>query len=107
MKKLASLRAAYAKPCEDFLQLDAQRRQQQQASQQIPPSGYGGYKQQGFPNYDGSPANPRFAGTNLAVDSMNRYPSPMENYPSRPPENFGEFQRQRHEDYGKPYNHRY
>lgn len=112
MKKLAVLREVHAKQWEEFLQLDTQRRhqqqqqppQQQQARQQIPASGYGGYKQQGFSNYDGSLANPRYAGANLAVDSMNRYPKPMENYPSRPHENFGEFQRQRRDEYGKAYN---
>ncbi|PON61755.1 Zinc finger, CCHC-type [Parasponia andersonii] len=107
LKKLAMLRGMHAKQWDDFLQLDAQRRQQQQARQQISPSGYGSYKQQGFSNYDGSSANPRYAGNNLAVESMNRYPNHVENYPSRPHENFGEFQRQRREDYGKAYNNRY
>lgn len=100
-KKLGLLRVMHAKQWEDFLQLEAQRRPQQQAPPQISTSGYAGYKQQGFSNYDGSSANPHYSGNNLAVDSMNRYPNHMENYPSRPHENFGEFQRQRREDYGK------
>lgn len=105
MKKLALLRSIHAKQWEEFLQLDAQRRQQQ-AHQQISASGFGGYKQHSFPDYDSSSANPHYAGGNLAMDTRNRFPNHMESYPSRPHDNYGEFQRQRREDYGKAY-HRY
>ncbi|KAK4558239.1 hypothetical protein RGQ29_007840 [Quercus rubra] len=103
MKQLASLRGTHAKQWEEFLQLDAQRRQQQ-PRQPMPTSGFGGYKQHGYSDYDGTSANPHYAGANLAMDSRSRYPNPMENYSSRPNENFSDFQRQRREDYGKAYN---
>lgn len=111
-EKLAMLREMHTKRWEEFLQIDSQRRQQQQAPprHQIPGPGYAAYKQPGFSNYDGSAANPNpnpsFGGPNMGMDSMNRYPNPIEsnNYPSRPHENFGEFQHQRREDYGKAYN---
>ncbi|KAM4074095.1 hypothetical protein ACB094_10G067600 [Castanea mollissima] len=103
MKQLASLRGTHAKQWEEFLQLDAQRRQQQ-PRQPMPTSGFGGYKQHGYSDYDGTSANPHYAGANLAMDSRSRYPNPMENYSSRPNENFSDFQRQRREDYGKVYN---
>nr|XP_024928626.1 uncharacterized protein LOC107417191 isoform X1 [Ziziphus jujuba var. spinosa]XP_024928627.1 uncharacterized protein LOC107417191 isoform X1 [Ziziphus jujuba var. spinosa] len=105
MKKLALMRGMHAKQWEEFLQLDAQRRQQQ-AHQQLSASGFGGYKQKTFPDYDGPSANPHYGGANIAMDSRNRFPNPVENYPSRPHDNFSEFQRQRREDYGKAY-HRY
>ncbi|KAI9180483.1 hypothetical protein LWI28_005278 [Acer negundo] len=102
MKKLTLLRGVHAKQWEDFLQVDAQRRQQQ-ARQQMSASGYGGYKQHNYPDYDGEP-NAHYAGASLPMDSRGRYPNPIENYPSRPHETYGEFQRQRRDDYGKPYN---
>ncbi|KAK1559037.1 hypothetical protein Q3G72_009873 [Acer saccharum] len=102
MKKLTSLRGVHAKQWEDFLQVDAQRRQQQ-ARQQMSASGYGGYKQHNYPDYDGEP-NAHYAGASLPMDSRNRYPNPIENYPSRPHDTYGEFQRQRRDDFGKPYN---
>ncbi|KAF3972048.1 hypothetical protein CMV_004401 [Castanea mollissima] len=51
MKQLASLRGTHAKQWEEFLQLDAQRRQQQ-PRQPMPTSGFGGYKQHGYSDYD-------------------------------------------------------
>ncbi|KAM1189930.1 hypothetical protein ACFX13_026376 [Malus domestica] len=102
-KKLATLRGMHAKQWEDFLQLDAQKRQQQ-ANQQMSTSGFGGYKSHNYSEYDSSSANPQYSMANLAMDSRSRYPNTMENYPSRPHDNFGEFQRQRHEDYGRGYN---
>lgn len=100
MKKLGTLRGMHAKQWEDFIQIDAQRHQ---ANQQMSTSGFGGYKSQNYNEYDGSSANPHYAGASLAMDSRSRYPNPMENYPSRPHDNFGEFQRQRHDDYGRGY----
>ena len=99
MSKVAMLRATHAKQWEEFLQLDAQRHQQQ-AIQQMS-SGYGGYKQQNFAEYDGSTVNPHFAGANLLLESRNRF-SDMESYPTRPHDNFGEFQRRG--DFAKGYN---
>ncbi|XP_024189211.1 uncharacterized protein LOC112193343 isoform X1 [Rosa chinensis] len=103
MKKLATLRGMHAKQWENFLQLDAQRRQQQ-AHQQMPTAGFGSYKSHNYAEYDSPAANPHYSGPTLAMDSRSRYPHTMENYPSRPHDNFGEFQRQRHEDYGRGYN---
>ncbi|KAI4301532.1 hypothetical protein L6164_034801 [Bauhinia variegata] len=101
MNKVAMLRATHAKQWEEFLHFDAQRRQQQ-AIQQMPASGFGGYKQQSFSEYDGSTANPHYAGANLPLESRNRYSDPRENYPTRPHDNFGEFQRRG--DFAKAYN---
>ena len=104
MKKLAAMRGMHAKQWEEFLQFDSQRHQPE-AGPQVSASRFGGdYKMQGFSDYDSSSANPQYAGANLAMDSMNSYPNPIENYPSRPHENFSEFPRQRREDYGKVYN---
>ncbi|XP_041018347.1 uncharacterized protein LOC121260508 isoform X1 [Juglans microcarpa x Juglans regia] len=102
MKQLAILKGIHAKQWEEFLQFDAKRRQQQ-AHQQLPSSGFGGYKQHGYSQYDGTLANPHYPGASLAIDSRSRYPNPMENYSSRPHNKFNEFQRQRREDYGNPY----
>ncbi|KAK3000129.1 hypothetical protein RJ639_023885 [Escallonia herrerae] len=105
MKKLAMLRGMHAKQWEEFLQLDAQRRQQQLARQQISTSGFGGYKQPGYSEYESSAGNPHYAGPNITMDSRGRYPNPMESYPSsRSQDNYGDFQRQRHEDFGRAYN---
>ncbi|KAK9282045.1 hypothetical protein L1049_004957 [Liquidambar formosana] len=104
MKKLAILRGMHTKQWEEFLQLDTQRRQQR-AHQQMSTSGFGGYKQPSYPEYESSSANNHYAGGNLPMDSRGRYPHSMENYPSsRPHDTYGEFQRQRREDFGKAYN---
>ncbi|XP_022770787.1 uncharacterized protein LOC111314053 isoform X2 [Durio zibethinus] len=103
IKKLAILRGAHTKQWEEFLQLDAQRHQQL-AQQQMSVSGFGAYKQQAFSEYDGSSFNAHYAGANLPMDSRGRYSNPMENYPSRSRDSYGEFQRQRREDFGKASN---
>ncbi|KAG5055936.1 hypothetical protein JHK85_008446 [Glycine max] len=101
MSKVSLVRDTHAKQWEGFLQLDAQRRQQQ-AVQQMP-SGYRGFKQQSFPEYDGSTANPPpYAGSNLPLESRNRFSDNMETYPNRPHDNFGEFHRRG--DFAKAYN---
>ncbi|TKY61692.1 RNA-binding protein 25 isoform X2 [Spatholobus suberectus] len=101
MSKVALVRATHAKQWEEFLQLDAQRHQQQ-AIQQMS-SGYRGFKQQSFPEYDGSTANPPpYTGTNLPLESRNRFSDNMETYPTRPHDNFGEFHRRG--DFAKAYN---
>ncbi|WCJ22349.1 Zinc knuckle (CCHC-type) family protein [Euphorbia peplus] len=102
MQKLAVLRNTHARQWEEFLQLDAQRREQT-ARQQIPSSGFGGYKQHSFPDYDGSAVNPHYNPAGLPMDSRARYPNHVENYSSRTHESFGEFQRQRREEFGKAY----
>ncbi|KAI4349762.1 hypothetical protein L6164_010320 [Bauhinia variegata] len=101
MSKVAKLRAIHAKQWEEFLHLDAQR-QQQQAIQQMPVFSFGGYKQQSFSEHDGSTANPHYVGANLPLQSRNSYSDPKENYPTRPPDNFGEFQRRG--DFARAYN---
>ena len=102
IKKLAILRGTHTKQWEEFLQWDAQRRQQQ-ARQQMSASGFGAYKQQAYSEYDSSSVNAHYAGANLPMDSRGRYPNPMENYPARPHDSYGEFQRQKREDFGKAY----
>lgn len=98
MKQLASLKGMHAKQWEEFLQLDAQRRQQQ-SHQQLSSSAFGGYTQHGYSEYDTNLADHHY-GANLALDSRGRYPDPI----SRPHDKFGDFQRSRRENYGKPYN---
>ncbi|KAH1130309.1 hypothetical protein J1N35_001687 [Gossypium stocksii] len=103
IKKSAILRDTHTKQWEEFLQFDAQRRQQQ-ARQQMSASSFGAYKQQGYSEYDGLSVHAHYAGAGLPMDSRGRYPNPMENYSSRLHDSYGEFQRQRREDFGKAYN---
>ncbi|GMI73709.1 hypothetical protein like AT3G62330 [Hibiscus trionum] len=103
IKKSAILRDTHTKQWEEFLQLDAQRRQQQ-ARQQMSASGFGGYKQQAYSEYDGSSVHAHYAGASLPMDSRGRCPNPMENYSSRLHDSYGEFPRHRREDFGKAYN---
>ncbi|XP_057482902.1 uncharacterized protein LOC130769692 isoform X2 [Actinidia eriantha] len=104
IKKLAILRGTHAKQWEQFLQLDAQRRQQR-ARQQISTSEFGGYKQPNYPEYDNPSGNAHYAGGSIPMDSRGRYPNPIDNYASaRPQDTYGDFQRQRRDDYGKAYN---
>ncbi|XP_057964156.1 uncharacterized protein LOC131155207 [Malania oleifera] len=103
MKKLTILRGAQTKQWEEFLQLDAQRRQR--ARQQMPTAGFGGYKQPSYADYDGSPANPHYAAASLPMDPRGRYSNAIENYPSsRPHDAYSDFQRPRRDDFGKSYN---
>lgn len=105
MKRLAILRGMHAKQWEQFLQLDAQRRDQHRARQQMSNAGIGGYKQPGYSKYDGPAGNSNYAAMNLPMESRGRYPNTMENYPSsRSHDTYGDFQRQRQEDFGKTYN---
>ncbi|KAI5424858.1 uncharacterized protein LOC127132596 [Lathyrus oleraceus] len=101
MNKVALVSATHAKQWDEFFKLDAQRRQQQ-AIQQMSP-GYRGYKQQNFADYDRSPVNPPYGGTNLPLESRNRFSNSTEpSYPTRPHDNFGEFHRRG--DFAKAYN---
>ena len=104
MKKLAMLRGTHAKQWEQFLQLDAQRRQQR-VRQQISTSEFGGYKQPNYPEYNNPSGNSHYAGGSIPVDSRGRYPNPIDNYASsRPQDTYGDVQNQRRDDYGKAYN---
>ncbi|CAH8319413.1 unnamed protein product [Eruca vesicaria subsp. sativa] len=107
MKKLTGLRGMNAKQWEEFLQVDAQRRQEQARQQPISGQSYGSNYRQ-FPYDDGYSSNPPppYAGNNVPMDSEGRYPpNHVKNYPSRHQDNnYGGFQRQRREDYGKNYN---
>lgn len=106
MKKLAMLRDAHTKQWEEFLQLDVQRRQQEQQRTRQQTTGFGGYKQSSYSEYDSpSATNPHYGGgANLGMDLRGGYPHPMENYSSRSHDGYGEFQRQRRDDLGKTYN---
>ncbi|XP_057460428.1 uncharacterized protein LOC130750930 [Actinidia eriantha] len=104
MKKLAMLRGTHAKQWEQFLQLDAQRRQQR-VRQHISTSEFGGYKQPNYPEYNNPSGNSHYAGGSIPVDSRGRYPNPIDNYASsRPQDTYGDVQNQRRDDYGKAYN---
>lgn len=112
MKKLAGLRSMNAKQWEEFLQVDTQRRQEQQArQQQMSGQSYGSnYRQFPYAEFDdGYSSNPPppYGGNNVPMDSEGRYPpNHVKNYPSRHQDsnNYGGFQRQRREDYGKNFN---
>lgn len=102
VKKLTLQRGIHARQWEEFLQLDAQRRQQR-SRQHISSSGFGGYKQPNYPEYDNPSGSAHYAGASMPMDSRGRYPNPVDNYPSSRPDTYGDFQRQRREDYGKAY----
>ncbi|XP_026435427.1 uncharacterized protein LOC113333137 isoform X1 [Papaver somniferum] len=114
MKKMAIQRGMHAKQWEEFLQLDIQRREQQAARQLSLAQGYstggsGRYGRPGYQDYDPSAGgNAHYGGASLpAVAIRDKYPYPVESYtPSRAHDVYssGDFQRQRHEDYGKTYN---
>lgn len=95
MKKIATIRGIQVRQWEDFLQF-SQKKQQQQFSMQ------NAYSQPAHPDYDQSSRNLPYGGTNLSMDSRNRYAYPAENYQqvTRPHEAYGEFQRQRRDDFG-------
>ncbi|XP_072959008.1 uncharacterized protein [Typha angustifolia] len=94
MKKLAIMTGTHTKQWEEFLRLGLQRLQQQAHQSQIV------YNQPAYPDYD--QRNTQYVGTGLPMDSRTRYPYAGENY-SAPRSNdaYGEFQRQRHEEFGK------
>ncbi|KAD3068718.1 hypothetical protein R6Q59_017259 [Mikania micrantha] len=100
MKRFAMMRAMHAKQWEEFLQVDAQRRQQSERRHMAAP-GFDGYKQSEYGNVVGNP----YGGGNMPMDLRVRYPD-VDNYPSsRSHDNYGDFQSQRlEEDYGKAYN---
>ncbi|KAJ8899135.1 hypothetical protein K2173_011132 [Erythroxylum novogranatense] len=102
-EETGSPKGTHARQWEEFIQVDAHRRQQQTQQQMSAPS-FGGYKQHAYADYDGSSTNPQYVGSNLPIDPSARYPSNVENYPSRPHDTYGEFQRQRRDNFGKAYN---
>ena len=94
MKKLAMVRGMHLKQWEEFLQLDIQRQQQQ--------ARYNAYNQSAFPEYNQSSRDAQYGGPNLPMDSRNRHPFPSEDYPAlRHHDLYGDFQRQRHDDFGR------
>ncbi|KAJ6879850.1 hypothetical protein NC652_033240 [Populus alba x Populus x berolinensis] len=103
MQRLAILRGTHTRQWEEFLQCNAQIHQQQ-PRQPISVSGFGGHKQHSYSEYDGSSANPYYAGNSLHMDSRARCSNDMENYSSRPHDTYDEFQHQRCEAFGKAYN---
>lgn len=104
MKSLASLQGSHAKEWEEFLHLDAQRRQEQVHQQQMSATALGGYQQSTFSDYD-SLGNQPYAGSNFHMEPRGQYANPPENYPhSRPRDTYNDFQRPRLEGYGRAYN---
>ncbi|KAL4202177.1 hypothetical protein AMTRI_Chr02g219780 [Amborella trichopoda] len=109
MKKISMLRASHAKQWEEFLQKDAQMRQRSRQHMSSV-SSYNNYPLPGgggFSDYDRTVAdNPHFA-ANAPLDARSRYHMPVDGYQNpRPVSGYGDYPRQRQEDYGKPY-HRY
>ncbi|KAK9055873.1 hypothetical protein SSX86_026960 [Deinandra increscens subsp. villosa] len=99
MKRFAMTRAMHAKQWEEFLQMDAQRRQERER-RHMAASGFGGYKQSEYGDTVGNP----YSGGNMPMDLRGRYPD-VDNYPSsRSHDSYGDFQSQRHEDFAKAYN---
>ena len=96
MKKLAMMRGMHLKQWEEFLQLDIQRQQQQ--------ARYNAYNQPAYPEYNQSSKDAQYGGPNFPMDSRNMHPFPSEDYPaSRPHDLYGDFQRQRQDDFGRAY----
>lgn len=103
MKSLASVRGSHAKQWEEFLHMDAQRRQQQVHQQQMPAAGFGGYQPSTFSDYE-SLGNQQYAASNFHMERRGQYANPTDNYPhSRPRETYNDFQRSRLEGYGRAY----
>ncbi|KAF2309697.1 hypothetical protein GH714_004646 [Hevea brasiliensis] len=68
---------------------DEENYKHREARQQMPTSGFGGYKQHTFSDYDGSSTNPHYPGAGLPMDLGARYPNHVENYASRPHDSYG------------------
>ncbi|KAL3645321.1 hypothetical protein CASFOL_010501 [Castilleja foliolosa] len=97
-KKVATLSGTHANLWEEFLQLEGLKRLQ--AHQRVSESGFGGYKQSNYAEFDGYRSGD-------GIHSRGRFPNAMDDYHSpRPLEPYENFQRHRREDFGKPY-HRY
>ncbi|XP_074587912.1 uncharacterized protein LOC141843774 [Curcuma longa] len=91
MKKLADTRTEHLKQWQEFLQKQSQTRQT-------------AFSQPSLVEYDQSSRNLQYAGSSLSMDSGSRHQYPADNYSSsRPPEGYGELQRQRREDFGNTY----
>lgn len=112
-KKLATIRGTHGKQREESLQLDLQRRQHQTRSRQelSGAAGFGGYKQPLAypPEYDIPAAvnHAHYGGANmLPMDSRRKLPNSVDNNygSSSYHDNFGDFPRQRREEYRKTYN---
>lgn len=100
MRQVASLKGAHANMWEEFLQLHGQRRQQ--AHQHIPESGFVGYKQSTYLDFDS------FGNTYHSRPGMHprgRYPDATDDYASnRSREGYEDFPRPRRNDFGKSHN---
>lgn len=95
MKKLAVMRGVHLKQWEEFLQLDLQRQQQAR---------YSAYNQPAYPEYNQPSRDGLYGVPNLPMDSRNRQHFPSEDYPApRPHDLYGDFQRQRTDDFGRAY----
>ncbi|KAL1832984.1 hypothetical protein DCAR_0103023 [Daucus carota subsp. sativus] len=102
-KRMANLREMHAKQWEEFLHLNTQRKQER-AVEQLSNSRYAGYRQPGYSDFDGYEASAHYGG-NLAPESRGRYQNSVETFPpSRSHDAYGDYQRQRHEEFGKAYN---
>lgn len=109
MKKLVDLRGSHAKHWDEFLHLDAQRRQQQVHQQPMSDSRFGGYQPSSLSDYDTLHNQPPYPGSNFHMEPRGRgqYTNPGENYlHSRPParDSYSDFQHQRLDGYGRAYN---
>lgn len=100
MRKVATLKGAHAKMWEEFLQLYGQRRQQ--ARQHVHESGFSGYREPSYPDFDSSG---KLYHSGPGMHSRGRYPNTMDSYPSNRPhdDSYDDFQHQRRNDFGKPY----
>ncbi|XP_051115299.1 uncharacterized protein LOC127240594 isoform X2 [Andrographis paniculata] len=102
MKKIKALKGTHATMWEEFLQQERQRRQQAMLAH-ISASGFGGYKQSGYSEYENDSPNLHASGTNM--HSRGGYHSAMDGYhSSRPHNNYDDFQHHRQDDFGKSYN---
>ncbi|KAL8539749.1 hypothetical protein ACS0TY_001385 [Phlomoides rotata] len=99
MKKVAMLKSSHANMWEEFVRLEGQRRQQQ-ARQNISASGFGGYKQPNYSEFDNSSGNLYHSGP--GTHSRGRYSNATDSYPSsRPHSSYDDLQRHRRDDFGQ------
>ncbi|GFP81764.1 hypothetical protein PHJA_000319700 [Phtheirospermum japonicum] len=97
-KKVTTLSGTHANLWGEFLHLEGQKRQQ--ARQRVSESGFGGYNQSSYAEFDSYHSGD-------GIHPRGRFPNTMDGYPNpRPQEPYDNFQRHRRDDFGKPY-HRY
>ncbi|CAN1353065.1 hypothetical protein LINPERPRIM_LOCUS43022 [Linum perenne] len=104
MKKLSALRGNHSRQFEDFFhQLDEQK---EARHRQVAVSGFSSFgNQQPYPDYEGGGGASSAQYPHLPGSRPGYQQGHLESYPSRQPHNtnYGEFQRQRHADFGKSY----